>query len=212
MKSSGYHVFFRGMKAYNGVAILTRKEPEFVAFGFDDGGADADDARIMRVSVGGIPVINTYVPNGFKVGSPKHEYKLQWYARLQRYFTQHFSPEMPVVWCGDMNVAPEPIDVHSPEKHLNHVCYHSSVRDAYRKTRDWGFTDVFRLLYPERQQFTFWDYLRPSSLDNNKGWRIDHILATRTLAERCTESDVDVGPRRAIRASDHTVVWAEFDL
>jgi exodeoxyribonuclease-3 len=210
LSGSGYQVHFRGMKSYNGVAILTRQAPESVAYGFDDEHPDVDDARLMRVVVNGVPIVNTYVPNGFKVGTPQHEYKLKWYARLRRYFSQHLSPQRPAVWCGDMNVAPEPIDVHSPEKHLQHVCFHETVRQAYKETVAWGFTDVFRHLHPNRQQFTFWDYLRPSSVEKNKGWRIDHILATRILADKCTAADVDVEPRRQSRASDHTFMWAEF--
>ena len=212
LASTGYHVRYRGMKSYNGVAILSRQAPEVTAYGFDDDLPEIDDARIMRVVVAGVPIVNTYVPNGFKVGSPQHAYKLRWYARLKRYFAQHLSPNEPAVWCGDMNVAPEAIDVHSPEKHLRHVCFHQSVRDAYKDTLAWGFVDVFRHLYPDRQQFTFWDYLRPSSLDQNKGWRIDHILATRTLAEKCRAAEVDVAPRKKERASDHTFVWSEFDV
>ena len=210
--SSGYHVQFRGMKSYNGVAVLTRNKPDEVSYGFDDGLPDIDEARLMRVVVGGIPIINTYVPNGFKIETPQHEYKLNWYARLRSYFFQHLSPDQPAVWCGDMNVAPEPIDVHNPEKHLKHVCFHESVRKAYKDTLSWGFVDVFRYKYPDKQLFTFWDYLRPSSLEKNKGWRIDHILATRPLAEKCKEVDVDIEPRRGLRASDHTFLWAEFDL
>ena len=210
LASTGYHVHYRGMKAYNGVAVLSRTAPEEVRYGFDDRRPEADDARLMRVRVGGIPVVNTYVPNGFKLGTPQYEYKLQWYRRLRRYFDRHLSPEGPAIWCGDMNVAPEPIDVHSPEKHLSHVCFHEDVRNAYRETVSWGFVDVFRNLYPDRQQFTFWDYLRPSSLEKNKGWRLDHILATKPLAARCAAVEVDVEPRRTPRASDHTFVWADF--
>ena len=211
LASTGYHTIFRGMKSYNGVAVLTRAEPEGVFYGFDDQLPEIDDARLMRVVVNGIPIVNTYVPNGYKVGTPQHEYKLKWYARLKSYFGQHLSPDRPAIWCGDMNIAPEPIDVHSPEKHLRHVCFHESVRSAYKDAVSWGFTDVFRHLYPDRQLFTFWDYLRPSSLDQNKGWRLDHILATRPLAEKTREVDVDIGPRRAPRASDHTFLWAQFE-
>ena len=211
LASTGYHLHFRGMKGYNGVAVLTRVKPDKVFFGFDDLLLDIDDARLMRVVVYGISIINTYVPNGYKVGSPQHAYKLKWYARLKEYFERHLTPEQPAVWCGDMNVAPEPIDVHSPEKHFRHVCFHESVRQAYKDTVSWGFIDVFRYLYPDKQLFTFWDYLRPSSLEKNKGWRIDHILATKPLAEKCKEVDVDIEPRRALRASDHTFLWAEFD-
>ena len=209
VKSSDYHIVFRGMKAYNGVALLSHMPLEAVHFGLDDGGSP-DEERIARVVVDGIPIINTYVPNGFKLTSPKYAYKLEWFKRLRAYFETHLSPDQPAIWCGDMNVAPEPIDVHSPEKHLKHVCFHEDVRRAYKETVAWGWVDVFRALHPDRQQFTFWDYFRPSSLDANKGWRIDHIMATRPLADRCVKTDVDIEPRRAVSPSDHTVVWAEF--
>ena len=102
--------------------------------------------------------------------------------------------------------------MHSPEKHLKHVCYHEDARKAYHEAVSWGFVDVFRKLYPDRQQYTFWDYRKPNSLDANKGWRIDHILATPPLAEQCTKCDVDVEPRRDPNASDHTFLWAEFEI
>lgn len=209
LASSGYHLTFRGMKSYNGVAVLSRTKPEEVFHGFDDGG-DPDAARLLRVVIEGIPIINTYVPQGFEIDSPKYQYKLEWFKRLRRYFDKHLSPKKPAIWCGDMNVAPRPIDVHSPEKHLKHVCYHEDARKAYQETVAWGFVDVFLKLYPDRQQYTFWDYRQPSSLEANKGWRIDHILATPPLAEQCAKVEVDIEPRRAKDPSDHTFLWAEF--
>jgi len=210
LAGSGYHIAYRGMKSYNGVAVFSRTPPETVYYGFDDEAPEPDDERLMRVVIQGIPIINTYVPNGFKIDSPKYTYKLGWYTRLRTYFDTHLSPDQPAVWLGDMNVAPEPIDVHSPEKHLKHVCFHEEARRAYKETIAWGFEDVFRKLYPDRQQFTFWDYLRPSSLEKNKGWRIDHILATAPMAQKCIKVEVDTEPRRAPSPSDHTFVWAEF--
>ena len=212
LQSTGYHIRFRGMKSYNGVAILSKRAPEEVSYGFDDDGeSERDQARLMRAVVDGVSIVNTYVPNGFKLDAPQYQYKLLWFARLRAYFTAHLAADKPAVWCGDMNVAPEAIDVHSPEKHLRHVCYHEDVRKAYRRTLEWGFADVFRHLYPEKQQYTFWDYLRPSSLDQNKGWRIDHILATRPMVERCRQVDVDETARRLPRSSDHTFVTAQFE-
>jgi exodeoxyribonuclease-3 len=198
------------MKAYNGVAVLSRFAPSSVHYGFDDQLPEKDDARLMRIVIGDVVIINTYVPHGSRIRTPQYQYKLRWYSRLRDYFDRHLSPDRKAVWCGDMNVAPAPIDVHSPEKHLRHVCFHEDVRNAYRHTISWGFEDVFRRLYPDRVQFTFWDYLRPGSLESNKGWRIDHILATAPMAARVKEVAVDVEPRRAARASDHTFLWAEF--
>jgi exodeoxyribonuclease-3 len=177
----------------------------------DDGG-DPDEARLIRVVIQGVSIINTYVPQGFEIDSPKYLYKLKWYRRLRQYFEKHLSPTQPALWLGDMNVAPRPMDVHSPEKHLNHVCYHEDARKAHANAVAWGFQDVFVRLYPQRQQYTFWDYRAPSSLESNKGWRIDHIMATASLAEKCIRADVDVGPRRAKDPSDHTFLWAEFSI
>ena len=210
-ESTGYHVTFRGMKGYNGVAVLSRRKPESVFYGFHEG-PESDDFRLLRVVIDGLPIVNTYVPQGFEIDSPKYQYKLNWFTRLQKYFAEHLSPAKPALWCGDMNVAPRPIDVHSPEKHLNHVCYHEAARKAYAETLAWGFEDVFCALHPHRQQYTFWDYRAPSSLEANKGWRIDHILATNQLVGRCVEVEVDVGPRRAKNPSDHTFLWAEFSI
>ena len=205
----GYHATYRGMKGYNGVAVLSRTPPQEVFYGFKKG-RDSDDVRLLRVVIRGIPIVNTYIPQGFEIDSPKYEYKLKWFRRLRGYFQKYLSPEQPAVWCGDMNVAPRPIDVHSPEKHLKHVCYHEAARKAYQQTIAWGFVDVFCKLYPDRQQYTFWDYRRPSSLDANKGWRIDHILATAPLADDCKAVEVDLEPRCAKEPSDHTLLWAEF--
>lgn len=211
LTSAGYHATFRGMKSYHGVAVLSRTPPEAVFYGLDDGG-EPDEFRLIRAVIHGIPIINTYIPQGFELDSPKYAYKLEWFKRLRRYFERHLSPNKPAVWCGDLNVAPTPIDVHSPEKHLKHVCFHEDARRAYADTVAWGFVDVFRKLHPNRQQYTFWDYRAPSSLEANKGWRIDHILATPPLAERCTKVEVDIEPRRAKEASDHTFLWAEFSV
>ena len=81
LAGSGYDITYRGMKSYNGVAILSREKPEAVSYGFDDGG-ELEDARLLRVVINGIPIINTYVPQGFEIDSPKYQYKLGWYDRL----------------------------------------------------------------------------------------------------------------------------------
>jgi len=212
LQPAGYHITFRGMKAYNGVAIFSREKPESVAYGLDGGDGEPDEFRIIRAVIRGIPIVNTYVPQGFEIDSPKYQYKLQWYKRLRKYFEKHLSPKKPALWCGDMNVAPEPMDVHSPEKHLDHVCFHEDARKVYKDAVAWGFVDVYRKLYPDKQQFTFWDYRAPSSLAANKGWRIDHIMATQPLAEKCAAAAVDIEPRKLPNSSDHTFLWAEFSV
>lgn len=208
---SGYHAVYKGMKSYNGVATFSRTKPDQVFYGLRDN-QEPDEPRLLHVEMDGIHILNTYIPQGYLIDSPKYAYKLSWFKRLREYFEKHLDPTKPALWCGDMNVAPEAIDVHHPEKHEEHVCFHKDARDAYQRAIEWGFIDVFRKLYPTKQQFTFFDYRYPHAITANRGWRIDHILATAPLAARCTHFEVDLEPRLAPRASDHTFVWASFDL
>jgi exodeoxyribonuclease-3 len=210
LRSVGYHVTFRGRKAYNGVATLTRCEPEYVLHGFHKG-ADEEGDRVLQIVVHGIPIVNTYVPQGFKINSDKYAFKLEWFRRMRCYLDEYFDPAKPAIWTGDMNVAPEPIDVYHPDRRVNDVDFHIDARNAYKDTTAWGWKDTFRMLHPERVQYTYWDYFR-NALENNWGWRIDHILATAPLAEVCTFADVDMAPRQAPGASDHTIAWAEFEV
>jgi exodeoxyribonuclease III len=210
IREVGYHSTFRGMKGYNGVATLTLDPPDDVMYGLSRG-ADSEDVRIVRTVVRGIPVVNTYVPQGYRIDSDKYQFKLDWFRRLRRYFEAELDPAKPAVWVGDLNVAPEPIDVYHPDRRVNDVDFHIDARNAFKQTVEWGFVDVFRKLHPDRVQYTYWDYFR-NAYTNNWGWRIDHIMATKPLADACKAVDVDVKPREAAAASDHTVVWAEFDI
>jgi exodeoxyribonuclease-3 len=209
IRKAGYHSSFRGMKGYNGVATLTRTAPEKVIHGLHEG-PDNEDFRIIQTLVGGIPIINSYVPQGYSISSEKYALKLAWFRRLRTYFETHLNPGAPALWVGDLNVAPEPIDVYHPEKRVNDVDFHIDARTAYKETVSWGFVDVFRKLHPEAVQYTYWDYFR-NAFQRNFGWRIDHILATASLAECCRAAEVDMKARSVPGSSDHTIVWAEFD-
>lgn len=206
----GYHPSFRGMKGYNGVATLTVGAPEKVIYGLHDG-PDNEDVRLVQTVVDGIPIVNTYVPQGHKIDSDKYAFKLEWYRRIREYFDAHLDPQKPAVWLGDLNVAPEPIDVYHPDRRVNDPDFHIDARNAYKQAVAWGFIDVFRKLHPERVQYTYWDYFR-NAYANNWGWRIDHILVTAPLAAGCRTVEVDEEPRKTAAASDHTVVWAEFEV
>ncbi len=209
IRAAGYCVTFRGHKGYNGVATITRGAPDFILHGLCEG-PDSEDDRILQTVVRGVPILNTYVPQGHRVGSDKYVFKLEWFLRLRRYLRERLDPAKPAVWCGDLNVAPEPIDVYHPDRRVNDTDFHIDARNAYKNVVSWGFEDVFRKLHPDRVQYTYWDYFR-NAYQNNWGWRIDHILATPALAEKCVACDVDTAPRELAGASDHAVVWAEFE-
>jgi len=211
IEKAGYRAAFRGEKSYNGVAILSREELKNVSFGLDDGGP-RDETRLVRGTVGGVHVVNTYVPQGRDTKLPVYQYKLEWFSRLVGFFDRHHTPRQKVLWCGDLNVAPTDIDVHDPKRLLGHVCFNPDVIAAFGRVVDWGFVDVFRKHHPEPGQYTFYDYRASGALKQGKGWRVDHMLATRSLAERCTDCWIDLGPRKLPKASDHTFLVAEFKV
>ena len=206
---SGYNYVFKGQKSYNGVAVFGRSQIKDVKFGFDD--EPRDEPRLIKAEIGGIAIVNTYVPQGYHPESEKFEYKLNWFERLLAFFESNFAPADPILWVGDFNVAPQPIDVYDPEGLSGHVCFHPAVHEQLKKVMDWGFVDVFRMRCSEPGQYTFWDYRMRGSFKRNLGWRLDHIMATQPLAEKCTDCYIDKEPRIAERPSDHTPIVAEFD-
>ncbi len=210
IRQAGYGVWFRGRKGGNGVALLSPRNVEVVAYDFEDGGAP-DPARFLAARVGKMLVVNTYVPQGRSIEHPMYGHKLEWLDRLRRWFERHADPNQPVLWLGDMNVAPQPIDLHHPEKHQRHVCFHADVRETYARVVEWGFTDLFRRHRPESPGYTFFDYRTRDAVNRGLGWRVDHILATSSLADRCLDCRVDLDPRFADRPSDHAVLVADFD-
>jgi len=211
LRDAGYHVAFRGQKSYNGVAILSKSERSEAQYGFSDGGPE-DAARLMISKVDGLTIVNTYVPQGRDVDHEYYAYKLEWFARLRRLFDDVLDPAQPVVWVGDLNVAPTDIDVHDHKKLLGHVCFNPDVTAALESVTSWGFVDVFRKHVPEAGVYTYYDYRARNAIENGKGWRIDHIQASPSLAARSLNAWVDLAPRRAEKPSDHTPLLAAFEI
>lgn len=212
IEALGYHVIYRGQKSHAGVAVISRQEPTEVAYGLDDGG-EPDEPRLIRLRLGELAVVNTYVPQGRSVDHEMFAYKLEWFRRLRALFERYYRVDERLIWAGDMNVAPEPIDIHDPVANAEHVDYHPLAREAFKETCDWGLVDVFRLHHPnEPGQYSYYDYRVRNAVERAVGWRVDHILATRPLAERCVGAWIDREARLAERPSDHTMVVAEFAL
>ncbi len=207
----GYHAAFLGQKSYNGVAVLSRRPPGQVRRGFGDGGGE-DEARFIAVLLDGVWVANTYVPQGRDPSNPAFQAKLAFFDRLERWFAANFQPSQPLIWTGDLNVAPEAQDVYDPQRLEGQVGFHPLERQALARVMAWGFSDLFRLRHPQDKQFTFWDYRLPKSFQRNLGWRIDHIMATAPLAAACREVWVDSAPRGLEKPSDHTPMLAELEL
>jgi exodeoxyribonuclease-3 len=208
IRAAGYHGAVHGQKTYNGVAILARSEPADV----EKGMGDADpQARLISARVGGVRVLCAYFPNGGELGSDKWTYKLDWMRRLRKHLDARCDPNEPLALCGDFNVAPEPRDVHDPKAWEGSVLFHPDVREALEEVRRFGLTDTFRMHHEEAGVFSWWDY-RMLAFPNNNGLRIDHIFATRPLANACVGASIDREQRKGKLPSDHAPVLAEFKL
>ena len=211
IQAAGYSVVFRGEKSYNGVALISKSDPRDVRFGLADGGPP-DEARLVAATVGPVTVVNTYVPQGTAVDDPRFAYKIEWFARLKGFLTRHFAADSMLVWLGDLNVAPEPADVYDHKRLLGSVCFHPDEHKALADVMEWGLVDVFRKHCKDEGQFTFWDYRIPASVKRNLGWRLDHILATKPLADASRAAWIDREPRFLPKPSDHTFLAADFDV
>lgn len=212
----GYKAFFRGMKSYNGVAVVSRETPDSYSFGLGDGEAEGyikecEESRVIRASFGDLHILNTYVPQGKEIDNPDYAYKLHFLERVRNLLEREFTPRGKVVWLGDLNVAPTDIDVTNPRNKRSHVCFHEDVKARFEEVKSWGLTDVYRKHRPGEGEFSFWDYRVPKALERNIGWRIDHILATEPLASVSRGAWAERELRAMERPSDHTAIVASFD-
>ena len=206
-----YYCAFWGQKSFNGVAVLSKVPPAKVSLGFGDGDV-TEEPRMITAYIKDIPIVNTYVPQGTAPDSDRFQYKLDWFQRLRGYFSKHFQPTEPLLWVGDFNVAPEPIDVYDPEGLLGSIGFHPDEHKALSAVKSWGFVDMFRMHNPGNKAYTFWDYRVPHAFRRGLGWRVDHIWATPCLAEKSKRAWIDVAPRRLEKPSDHTFILAEFEV
>jgi exodeoxyribonuclease-3 len=207
LEAAGYRAAFAGQKAYNGVAILSRRPLADVQLGIP--GNDDDQKRVVAADVGDIRVVCAYVPNGQAVGTEKYEYKLTWLRVFADWLGRELAAHPKLVVLGDYNVAPEDRDVHDPKLWQGQVLCSEPERTAFRRLLELGLKDGFRLFDQAEKSFTWWDY-RLNAFKRNMGLRIDHILVSPALAAVCRSCLIDKTPRALDRPSDHAPVVAEF--
>ncbi|MGM0476654.1 MAG: exodeoxyribonuclease III [Pseudomonadota bacterium] len=205
---AGYHTAFAGQKTYNGVAILSRVPPTDVVT--DLPGLDDPQRRVLAATCGDLRLVNLYVPNGSEVGSEKYAYKLDWLERLAEYLEGERARHPNLVVMGDFNIAPTDADVHDPDAWAGKVLCSEPERAALQRLLDLGLADTFRLFEQPDGVYSWWDY-RMNLFRRGMGLRIDLVLASTALAERCTRAAVDPEPRGWERPSDHAPALAEFD-
>jgi exodeoxyribonuclease-3 len=205
----GYQSAHHGQGQWNGVAILSRVGLTDVVADFADGGPPDSDARIVSATCGDVRVSSVYVPNGRSLDDPHYEYKLDWMGRLLAHLKATTTPEQPVLVGGDFNIAPADIDVWKPAAFEGATHTSPPERAALAAIEAWGMHDVFRRHHTAGSLFSWWDY-RAGDFHEGRGMRIDLLLATTPLAERCTWSVIDRNARKGKQPSDHAPVIADF--
>ena len=207
INAAGYQAAFAGQKTYNGVAVLSKKPATDIIT--DLPGLDDPQRRVLGATIGDVRFLNLYVPNGSEVGSEKYDYKLDWLSKLAAYIDKQLKQHKKMVVVGDFNIAPDDRDVHDPEAWHEKILCSTPERNALKKLVDLGLSDTFRLFDQDEKLFSWWDY-RAAGFRRNNGLRIDLVLSSPALAEKCTASYIDKEPRKLERPSDHAPAVAEF--
>ena len=209
LSALGYESLSHGDGRWNGVAIASRvgiEEPQ-LGFGTD---ADAQGCRLVAATCGGIRVHSVYVPNGRAVDSEHYVAKLAWLDELRSFLDRTCSPSDPVVVAGDFNVAPDDRDVWDPAAVHGATHVTEPERAAVQALEGWGLVDAFRLHYEDGQLFSWWDY-RAGNFHKHLGMRIDLVLLSKPLADRCRYALIDRNARKGRQPSDHAPVLVDLD-
>lgn len=203
----GYHSYYHGEKMYNGISVAIRDTLTDidVTYGFPNG---EYDTRVQTLKHKDMIILNTYVPQGKEITHPDFSVKKEFFARIHEVIERNYNSYF--LWLGDMNVAPEAIDVTHPEKKNKHVCFCEEIRRVYADTKR-GLTDLHRKFSPEAGIYTFYDYRVHDAVNRGIGWRIDHMLASETLAERVRICYADTRVRTWPRPSDHVPLIMEVN-
>jgi exodeoxyribonuclease-3 len=164
--------------------------------------------RIISATCG-VRVSSVYVPNGRSLDHEHYQYKLRWLARLRAHVAAQSTPADAVVVTGDFNIAPTDLDVYDPKKFVGATHVSPEARRT-RRPCEWGMSDLFRQHHPEGKLYSWWDY-RAGDFHMGRGLRIDLVLGTRPVAERCTFSIVDRNARKGQSPSDHAPVLIDTD-
>ena len=214
----GYSVEVYGQKSYNGVAIISKIKAENVKKGFyacsdSDQNIEIfqDQKRLISASIGGIRIINVYVPNGASLASNKFEYKFDWLSCLASFIDDQEKRGELICLVGDFNVAPSNIDIHDPNKYEGGIMASKIERSALNNVLKGRLIDSFRIFEENTGHWSWWDY-RNNAYELNKGWRIDHIYISNELSSKLKSCVIDSSPRGNLRPSDHAPVMIDLCL
>jgi exodeoxyribonuclease III len=214
IREAGYEAVWHGQKAYNGVAILSKRPLEDVRRGLPGDESD-EQARylegVISTSTGAVRVASIYLPNGNPIGTPKFDYKLAWMERLRNHAKSLLVLEEPLVLCGDYNVIPEPEDAFDPAAWTNDALFQPESRAKFRELLNLGLLDAVRACNDQPGLYSFWDY-QAGAFQRNNGIRIDHLLLSAQAQDKLRTTSIRKEVRGWDKPSDHVPVIVDLDI
>ena len=197
----GYYQYwnYAQKKGYSGTAIFTKHEPIQVKYGVDEDETE-EEGRIITLEYEDFYLVNVYTPNA-KRDLSRLDYRLQWEDRMIAYL-KRLDKVKPVIYCGDLNVAHEEIDVKNAKSNIGNSGFTVEERGKMTSLLNSGFTDTFRAFHPnEPDHFTWWSYMAKVR-ERNIGWRIDYFIVSNRFMERVKKAEI----HSSVLGSDHCPV------
>lgn len=202
----GYYQFWNSAekKGYSGTAVFTKHKPLSVAYGIGIPEHDTE-GRAITLEYDGFYLLNVYTPNA-QNGLARLPYRMEWEDALRAYIAE-LDRKKPVIYCGDLNVAHEEIDLKNPRSNRMNAGFSDEERGKFSCLLAAGYTDSFRFLYPDTVKYSWWSYMRQARA-NNAGWRIDYFVISDRLRPFLRDSFI----LNEVMGSDHCPVGIEIDL
>ena len=201
----GYHQYwnYAEKKGYSGTAMFTKEEPIAVTYGL---GIEEHDheGRVITAEFPEYYVVTCYTPNS-QDGLKRLDYRMQWEDAFRAYL-KALETKKPVIFCGDLNVAHQEIDLKNPKTNRKNAGFSDEERAKFTELLEAGFVDTFRYFYPDQEGIYSWWSYRFSARAKNAGWRIDYFCVSESLKDRLVDAEIHT----EVMGSDHCPV--ELDI
>ena len=192
-------------KGYSGTAVFTHHQPLSVAYGMDKELHD-HEGRLITLEYEQFHLVCCYTPNA-QDGLKRLDYRMEWEDDLRDYLMS-LDKVKPVIYCGDLNVAHQEIDLKNPKTNRMNAGFSDQEREKMTVLLSSGFTDTFRYLYPDAAGIYSWWSYRFNARKNNAGWRIDYFIVSDRLRDKIKRAEI----LTAVEGSDHCPVLLELDI
>ena len=202
---AGYfsYLFSAEKAGYSGTGIFAKKEPISVSYGIE--GKHTNEGRVITLEYEGFYLVCAYVPNAQRE-LKRLDYRMEFEEDMRAYLT-NLDANKPVIYCGDLNVAHNEIDLKNPKSNIGSAGFSYEERDKMSALLSAGFTDTFRYLHPEEAKYSWWSYMFHAR-EKNVGWRIDYFIVSNRLCDKITKAEI----HNDIMGSDHCPVELEIEL